>query len=244
LKSLIEIEKERILYIDDHCVVINKAIGEAVEGAAKGMIDLPLALAGQFGCGKTSGKKTFIPTAVHRLDVPVTGCILFARTPEALAFLNQQFAQRKADKFYWAVVETPEKGFPLSSEGSLIHWLEVDAKHNKSFCFAEESKSRQKAELRYRVIGQGEHYTFLEIQLITGRHHQIRAQLEAIGLHIKGDLKYGAKRSEKEGGIRLHARSLAFPHPKNPDEVISVTAPIFNPDNLWAAFEEQSRKGK
>lgn len=241
MKPLIKIEQERILYIDDHCIVINKAIGEAVEGAGKGMIDLPLSLAGFFGCGKTSGGKTFIPTAVHRLDVPVTGCILFARTPEALAFLNQQFAERKADKRYWAIIENPESRFPLLQEGTLAHWLEVDAKHNKSICFAEEKNNRKKAELYYRVMGRGERYIFFEIQLITGRHHQIRAQLEAIGLHIKGDLKYGAKRSERKGGIRLHARSLIFPHPQK-NEDVSVTASIHNKDNLWLAFEEAAFK--
>lgn len=237
MKEIIEITEERILYIDDHCIVINKAAGEAAEGAGKGMIDLPLSLAKQFGSGKTSSGKVFIPTAAHRLDVPVTGCILFARRPDALAFLNQQFAQRKADKMYWAVVETPETGWPLLDEGDLIDWLEVHPLYNKSFCFPDELNHRQKAELHYRVIGKGEHYTFLEIQLITGRHHQIRAQLERAGLHIKGDLKYGAKRSEKGGGIRLHARSLVFPHPKK-HEAVSVTAPILNCDNLWNAFEE------
>jgi 23S rRNA pseudouridine1911/1915/1917 synthase len=237
----LKIEQERILYIDDHCIVVNKAIGEAAEGAAKGMIDLPRVLTQQFGSGKTSGGKAFVPTAVHRLDVPVTGAILFARTPEALAFLNQQFAQRKADKRYWAVIEKPETDWPLSNEGDFIHWIQVDALHNKSVGFTKEYPQHQKAELHYKVIGQGEHYTFLEIQLITGRHHQIRAQLEAEGLHIKGDLKYGAKRSEKEGGIRLHARSLTFPHPKK-DEEISVTAPILLRDNLWLAFEEEALK--
>ncbi len=237
MKQSINIEPERILYIDDHCIVVNKAIGEAAEGAGKGMINLPLVLAEHFGCGKTSGGKPFVPAAVHRLDVPVTGAILFARTPEALAFLNQQFAQRNADKRYWAVVESPKTGWPLLEEGDLIHWLQVDSLHNKSVCFAKEYPQHQKAELHYKVIGQGEHYTFLEIQLITGRHHQIRAQLEAADLHIKGDLKYGAKRSEKAGGIRLHARSLTFPHPKK-DENIQVTAPILMRDNLWKAFEE------
>jgi 23S rRNA pseudouridine1911/1915/1917 synthase len=236
MKQSIEIVQERILYIDDHCIVINKAVGEAAEGAAKGMIDLPLSLAEQFGRGKTSSGKPFLPTAVHRLDVPVTGCILFARTPEVLASLNQQFAQRKTDKRYWAVVEKPETDWPLMQEGDLIHWLQVDALHNKSIAFAKEYPQHQKAELHYKQIGKGDHYIFLEIQLITGRHHQIRAQLEAAGLHIKGDLKYGAKRSEKEGGIRLHARSLTFHHPKK-NEVINVTAPILNPDNLWNAFE-------
>jgi 23S rRNA pseudouridine1911/1915/1917 synthase len=125
----------------------------------------------------------------------------------------------------------------------LTHWIEVDAKHNKSFCFSEEKSQGQKAELRYRVLGEGDHYSFLEIQLITGRHHQIRAQLEAVGLHIKGDLKYGAKRSEKEGGIRLHARALTFPHSKKNEE-ISVTAPILNCDNLWDAFEKAALQKK
>ncbi len=234
------IENERILYLDDNCVVINKAAGEAAEGAGPGMISLPDVLAGQFGPGKTTGGKPFMPTAVHRLDVPVTGCVLFARTPGALAFLNQQFAQGKAVKLYWAIVETPRTGWPLLEKGDLIHWLEVDPRRNKSFCFTEENPRRQKAVLNYRITGQGEHYTFLEIELVTGRHHQIRAQLEAMGLHIKGDLKYGARRSEREGGIRLHARSLAFPDPKKNGGIIQVTAPVLKQDRLWNSFEEQT----
>ena len=236
------IDKERILFRDENCIVVNKIPGEASEGAGPGMVSLPDVLAGLFGGGKTAGGKAFQPTAVHRIDVPVTGCALFARTPKALAYLNKQFAEGKTIKTYWAIIETPSGGWPLADEGELVHWLAVDPKRNKSFCFAVEGPGRQKAILKYKVLGRGEHYTFLEIGLITGRHHQIRAQLEAEGLHIKGDLKYGARRSEKTGGIRLHARSLSFPDPKAENEYIQVTAPLIRPDRLWTDFEECSAK--
>ena len=234
--------KERALFLNDACIVINKLSGEsseAINPAKKSPIDK-------------------FPAPVHRLDTPVTGCLLLARNPEAAAFLGAAFAghDERVVKRYWAITEKPPPDVTLPSSGELVHWLKENRKANKSFasevCGANElsdssedppsPKGRQrrlkKAILRYRFTGEGDRYLFIEIDLVTGRHHQIRSQLAAIGLHIKGDLKYGARRSEKAGGIRLHAHSLAFPNPLDTGETITVKAlpPVM--DSLWAAFAE------
>lgn len=234
-------DKGRILHQDDACLVVNKACGEAMEGAGKDAVDLPVLLAEAVGSGLTSEGKVFLPTAVHRIDVPVTGCALFARTPAALAFLNSCFADGRARKTYWAVVEPPRDGAAPVEAAELVHWIAVDGKHNKSYAHDQELRDRKRAVLRYRIVGRGERYLFLEVELITGRHHQIRAQLAAAGMVIKGDLKYGARRSEQGGGIRLHARSLAFPDPQAVDSptppYIQTLAPLPVEDALWAAFQ-------
>jgi 23S rRNA pseudouridine1911/1915/1917 synthase len=226
-----KIDETRIIYTSDPCVVVNKIAGEAAEGAGQGMADLPKLLEAQLGGSFT---------AVHRLDVPVSGCTLFARSPAALSFLNAAFANQRAQKYYWAIVEMPPPSLDLPEKGELVHWLETDQRHNKSAAFAEEAPGRKKALLRYEVIGRGMHYLFMEIELVTGRRHQIRAQLAARGIHIKGDLKYGAKRSEKAGGIRLHAYSLRFPAPPgSPGEdpcILAKAAPPLR-DRLWEDFE-------
>jgi 23S rRNA pseudouridine1911/1915/1917 synthase len=227
------IEESRIIYTSDQCVAVNKRSGEAVEGAGKGMIDLPSLLQKHFR--DTPG--TF--AAVNRLDVPVSGCALFARDAASLAFLNAAFAKRRTQKHYWAIVEKPERN--PKDEGELVHWLERDRRRNKSAAFDEAAPGRERAVLRYRIAGEGTHYLFLEVELITGRTHQIRAQLAALGLHVKGDLKYGAKRSEKTGGIRLHAYSLSFPAPPGSPEAggrILVTAAPPLRDRLWEDFEK------
>jgi 23S rRNA pseudouridine1911/1915/1917 synthase len=229
-------ELPEIVYADDQCVVVNKRIGEASEGAVGGMIDLTELLGWQFAQRGDPGSFT----AVNRLDVPVSGCALFARNSAALRFLNAAFASGKAQKHYWAIVEKP--AMELEEQGELVHWLETDRRRNKSAAFAEAAPGRQRALLRYRIAGAGTNYLFLEIELVTGRHHQIRAQLAALGLHIKGDLKYGAKRSEKEGGIRLHAYSLRFPAPPSGNasprtgEQILVRALPPLQDRLWQDF--------
>jgi len=226
--------KDRLLFQNDACMVINKLPGESSESIS------------------SSGK---FPTPVHRLDMPVSGCLLFARNPEAAAFLGAAFAGHDAHvvKRYWAIIEKPPSDCVLPSSGELVHWLGENRKANKSYAYevcddfpyaANESppspKGRRarlkKAILRYRLTGEGDHYLFMEIDLVTGRHHQIRSQLAALGLHIKGDLKYGARRSEKAGGIRLHAYSLAFPNPLDPGETIMVKTfpPVM--DSLWTAF--------
>ena len=142
-------------------------------------------------------------------------------------------------KNYWAIVEQPHNEVLFADDAThieLVHWIQFDSRRNKSIAFDQHQQGLKKAILRYRPVGKGQNYLFLEIELITGRHHQIRAQFEKIGLHIKGDLKYGARRSEPNGGIRLHARSLSFPHPSTQDKRITVQAdpPIL--DNLWQAF--------
>jgi len=226
---------ERVLYKNDDCLVVNKLKGEAVEGAKDGIVNLPLEL-------KKNLNLSFIE-AVNRLDVPVTGCALFALNEQALEFLNTVFAGSSAakdrnniiiEKRYWAITEKPKN--PLPESGEAIHWIETNSRTNKSFAYDKEAKDRKKAALKYRITGEGTNYLFMEIELLSGRHHQIRAQLAAIGFHIKGDLKYGAKRSEKTGGIRLHARSLSFPNPRKKDEIISVTADPPEMDNLWSQF--------
>jgi 23S rRNA pseudouridine1911/1915/1917 synthase len=242
-------DRSRILHEDENCVVVDKRIGEAMEGAKSGVEDLGAILAKALGVRKNAAGKDFPPTAVHRLDVPVSGCALFARNPAALAFLSTVFAEGRARKTYWAIVEPPRPG---EAEGEapvegktveLVHWLSVDAQTNKSHVHDEEGPDRKRAVLRYRVVGRGDRYLFLEIELVTGRHHQIRAQLAAVGLRIKGDLKYGARRSEKGGGIRLHARSLAFPDFARPEAFVQTVAKVPADDALWAAFEAAAAGG-
>jgi 23S rRNA pseudouridine1911/1915/1917 synthase len=234
----------RILYCDSHCVVVNKIAGEAVEGAGKNMTDLPRLLAVVLDA--KPDRPTALPTAVHRLDVPVSGCVVFARTPTALRFLNDAFNSTNVSnhnsvkKIYWAVIEQPQNNALFADKDSegieLVHWIQFDSRRNKSIAHDQHQPGLKKAILRCRLTGRGENYLFLEIELITGRHHQIRAQLERMGLHIKGDLKYGARRSEANGGIRLHARSLSFPHPSDKNNRITVQADPPVCDNLWRAF--------
>jgi 23S rRNA pseudouridine1911/1915/1917 synthase len=231
----------RILHCDAACVVVNKIAGEAVEGAGKNMADLPRLLAAELSAPEyppalPAEDVLSLPCAVHRLDVPVSGCAVFARTGAALGFLNNEFKANNVKKNYWAVVEQSDSGGPEYAE--LVHWLEFNPRNNKSFAYNEPGPGRKKAVLRYRLAGRGEKYLFLEIELVTGRHHQIRAQLERLGLRVKGDLKYGARRSEKNGGIRLHARSISFPDPSGNDNRITVQADPPLQDNLWLAAQE------
>jgi len=232
----------RFLYQSEACIVVNKLTGEAAqqaaalqaaEGARDRIVNLPEIL-------KTHLKHNFIE-AVNRLDVPVTGCSLFAMNSLSVKYLNAVFARETSDsekerikKIYWAVVEKPS--FALPEKGELIHWIETDTRLNKSFAHETCKDGCKKAVLKYRTAGEGKNYLFLEVNLLTGRHHQIRSQFAASGLHIKGDLKYGAKRSEEGGGIRLHARYLSFPNPLKKDEIIHVTADPPVIDNLWEEF--------
>jgi len=248
----------RILYCDGDCVVVNKMAGEAVEGAGKGMIDLPKLLADQIpGLNLPPvlpEDALVLPTAVHRLDVPVSGCTVFARTGTALRLLNNAFRGGTVEKRYWAIVEQPKDSGVwqwldgLSYEYTeIIHWIQFDSRKNKSIAHNEQGRGRKKAILRCRLAGRGRDYLFLEIDLVTGRHHQIRAQFEKLGLHIKGDLKYGARRSERDSGIRLHARLLSFPRMAACAEdgnsssagIRRITAQADPPmaDNLWQAFQ-------
>jgi len=231
----------RILHCDSACVVVNKIPGEAAEGAGRGMVNLPQLLTAELPQLPNAADSLALPTAVHRLDVPVSGCAVFARTGAALRFLNAAFSGSAIKKHYWAIIESPENNafFPQNAAEivELTHWLQFNPRKNKSAAYDEAGPGRKKAVLRCRPAGRGDHYLFLEIELITGRHHQIRAQLERLGLHIKGDLKYGARRSEPGGGIRLHARSITFPDPSNEGNIITVHAAPPLRDNLWQAFE-------
>jgi 23S rRNA pseudouridine1911/1915/1917 synthase len=189
-------------------------------------------------------------TAAHRLDVPVSGCLLLAPFSgsgsggTSLGFFSAAFARPPGEgalveKRYWAVVEEPRSAFAFNQAGEwteLSHWILTDTKRNKSMAYAEKKPGSKPALLRYRLAGRGDNYLFLEIDLLTGRHHQIRAQLAREGLRIKGDLKYGARRSEKGGGIRLHAAALAFPSPGGLREKVRVSALPPVPDALWEAF--------
>jgi 23S rRNA pseudouridine1911/1915/1917 synthase len=233
----------RILYQDDRFIIVNKLPGEAAENAGPGITELPQELRALFGeAGRelvlSAGERPIPITAVNRLDVPVSGCVLFARTAEALADANALFREGAVEKHYLAIVEMPEaSAVALPQSGELVHWLSEDGRRNKSTAFNEPGPLRKKAILRYRVSGRGERYLFLEIELVTGRRHQIRAQLAAMGLHIKGDLKYGARRSENTG-IRLHACSLSFRDPRgggNDGGLIRVSAPPPAMDRLWQA---------
>jgi 23S rRNA pseudouridine1911/1915/1917 synthase len=247
--------ESRILYLSRQYLALNKLPGEAAEGAGPGMTDLSRLLTGRYGLGEPSGEngRPFPVTAVHRLDVPVSGCILFARTRSAFTSASALFAQGGdaggVEKRYWAIAGTPESSvdrdaggfpipYPVAEKGELVHWIGRDRRRNKSTAFDADGPGRKQAALRYRILGRGERYLFLEIELITGRSHQIRAQLAALGLHIKGDLKYGARRSEKNGGIRLHARSLGFRNPLPEGETIRIVAPPPFRDRLWEDFEK------
>jgi 23S rRNA pseudouridine1911/1915/1917 synthase len=231
----------RILHCDSACIVVNKIPGEAAEGAGRGMINLPQLLAAELPTTPDAPDVLALPTAVHRLDVPVSGCVVFARTGAALRFLNAVFSGDAVKKHYWAIVELSENNALFSADAAeaveLTHWIQFNPRKNKSYAYDEAGPGRKKAVLRCRRAGRGQNYLFLEIELITGRHHQIRAQFERLGLHIKGDLKYGARRSEHGGGIRLHARSISFPDPLNEGNIITVQADPPLRDNLWQAFE-------
>jgi 23S rRNA pseudouridine1911/1915/1917 synthase len=218
----------QILYEDNHIIVINKRAGDIVQGDKTG--DKALS-----DIVKEYIKDTYNKTGnvflgvVHRIDRPTTGIVVFAKTSKALSRLNALFAKKEVSKTYWALVKSPVE----IKEGKLIHWLKKNPKNNKSTVFPKEVKDSKKGILNYKVIRELENYSLLEINLETGRHHQIRAQLAKSGLPIKGDLKYGFDRSNKDGGISLHARKIEFIHPVK-NEPLIIIAPVPD-DPLWEA---------
>jgi 23S rRNA pseudouridine1911/1915/1917 synthase len=167
----------------------------------------------------------------HRLDRPVSGLVIFAKTSKALSRLNDMFRTSDVHKVYWAIV----KDAPKNPQGELVHWLVRNEKQNKSYAYDREVKDSKRAVLRYRTIGHSDNYSLLEVELLTGRHHQIRCQLAKMGCPIKGDLKYGAARSNPDGSICLHARSVSFVHPVSKQQ-IELEAPVPG-DKLWHSFE-------
>ncbi|MDY0290462.1 MAG: RNA pseudouridine synthase [Sphaerochaeta sp.] len=224
--------EERILYEDNHLIIVNKLCGELVQGDRTG--DETLAEMVKHYLKVTYNKEGNVYLGIpHRLDRPTSGIVVYAKTEKALIRLNELFRGSSVRKIYWAVVDT----LPNQLEGTLIHHMVRNTKQNKSVANPIERKGSKVAKLDYRVIASSTNYHLLEIELHTGRHHQIRAQLAAIGLHIKGDLKYGSPRSNPDGGICLHARSISFIHPVKKEEIFIKANPPREP--LWDAFVEQ-----
>lgn len=226
------IETLEVLHEDNHTIVVNKKPSEIVQGDKTGDEPMPEKIK-RYLKAKFDKPGNVFCGVVHRLDRPTSGAIVFARTSKALERLNKQFREKETNKIYWAVVETK----PPKNQDRLVNWLKKNEKQNKSYVVdGSKEKESKEAILSYRLINSSDKYYLLEITLETGRHHQIRCQLANIGCIIKGDLKYGAKRSNKDGSIHLHARSLMFLHPTSQEE-ITVTAPVPN-DPLWKFFEK------
>ncbi|WP_298140779.1 RluA family pseudouridine synthase [Flavobacterium sp.] len=216
----------QILHEDNHIVAINKRVGDIVQGDKTG--DKPLSeVVKEYIKEKYNKPGEVFLGVVHRLDRPTTGIVVFAKTSKALERLNKMFSERETNKTYWAVV----KNKPPKNEDNLIHFLKRNEKNNTSKAHLKEVPESKKASLDYKIIKELNNYFALEINLHTGRHHQIRAQLQAIGCPIKGDLKYGFDRSNPDGGIHLHARKLAFVHPVS-KEKIEIIAPTPS-DAIW-----------
>ena len=212
----------RILYEDNHLLIVNKRAGEIVQGDKTG--DEPLLeLVRQYIKVSANKPGNVFCGLVHRIDRPVSGAVIFAKTSKALARMNALVKERAMQKTYWAIVEHA----PEEAAGTLVHYLRKNERTNTSEVSKLEKEGWQRAELSYRTLALGDRYCLLEVDLHTGRHHQIRAQLSAIGCPIKGDLKYGAKRSNEDGSISLHARRVCFEHPVRHD-MIEVVAPPFN----------------
>ncbi len=221
-------ENLQVLYEDNHLIVINKRPGDIVQGDKTG--DTPLSEVVKIYLKKKHNKPGNVYLGVvHRLDRPTSGIVVFAKTSKALPRLNKLFSEVKTKKTYWAVV----KEIPKETSASLMHWLVRNQKQNKSYARSKEVPNSKKAILEYQVIKKLDNYGLLEIDLKTGRHHQIRAQLAAIGSTIKGDLKYGADRSNKNGSIHLHSRELAFQHPIKKEEINFKAPPPDDP--IWNA---------
>ena len=219
-----------VVYEDNHIVVVNKTSSEIVQGDKTG--DTPLSeMVKQYLKEKYNKPGNVFIGVTHRLDRPVSGLVVFAKTSKALPRLNEMFRNGEVKKTYWAIV----KECPKETEGELVHYLVRNEKQNKSYAYDKEVKNSKKAVLHYKLIGHSQNYYLLEVDLKTGRHHQIRCQLAKMGCPIKGVLKYGSPRSNPDGSICLHARTVQFVHPVS-KEMIRLTAPV--PEgNLWNGFE-------
>jgi 23S rRNA pseudouridine1911/1915/1917 synthase len=223
-----------VIYEDNHIIIVNKQSGEIVQGDKTG--DRPLSeIVKDYIKEKYHKPGEVFLGVVHRLDRPVSGLVVFARTSKALTRLNKMFAENEVHKTYWAIV----KNEPKEPEGTLTHWLVRNEKQNKSYAYDRERPNAKKAILKYHVIGHTDNYTLLEVNLMTGRHHQIRCQLAAMGCPIKGDLKYGAPRSNPDGSISLMSRRVEFIHPVS-KEKISVESPLPD-DNLWKNIKKTEK---
>lgn len=219
----------QVLYEDNHIIAINKRVGDIVQGDQTG--DKPLSeVVKEYLKEKYNKPGEVFVGVVHRLDRPTTGLVIFAKTSKALSRLNESFKNRETNKIYWAAV----KNAPTNATDTLTHYLVRNPKNNQSKAFDKEVKESKKASLTYKILKKLERFVILEIDLHTGRHHQIRAQLSKIGSPIKGDLKYGFDRSNTDGGIHLHARKLTFIHPVKKEE-LTIIAPTPT-DPIWEAI--------
>jgi 23S rRNA pseudouridine1911/1915/1917 synthase len=222
------VDNLQVLFEDNHLIIVNKRPGDIVQGDKTG--DRPLSETVKAFLKKKHNKPGNVYLGVvHRLDRPTSGIVVFAKTSKALPRLNKMFAEKEAKKIYWAIV----KNRPDEPEKKLTHWLKRNTKQNKSYAHINELLESKKAILSYRLIKSLDNYYLLEIDLETGRHHQIRAQLTAIGCPIKGDLKYGFNRSNDDASIHLHAYKLSFVHPVK-KEPLEIMAPLPN-DPVWNA---------
>ena len=244
-----------VVYEDNHIIIVNKKSGEIVQGDKTG--DRPLSdIVKDYIKEKYAKPGAVFLGVVHRLDRPVSGLVVFARTSKALSRLNKMFAEGEVHKTYWAIVKRKEEGGNREAlatgrdarkrkENSeewqrLEHWLVRNEKQNKSYAYNQEKPNAKKAILKYRVLSHSDNYSLLEVNLMTGRHHQIRCQLAAMGCPIKGDLKYGAPRSNPDGSISLMSRRVEFVHPVSKETII-VEAPLPD-DTLWQALNDGRRK--
>ena len=226
--ELFEDIASRILYEDNHVLVINKRVGEIVQGDKTG--DEPLSETLKAFIAQRDGKSGHVFMGVpHRLDRPVSGIAMFAKTSKALERLNEAFRTGDVSKIYWALTCAA----PDPAEAELTDMILRNEKQNKSYICKNGNPEAKQARLRYRTLRQFDRYTLVEVELFTGRHHQIRCQLAGIGCPIKGDLKYGAARSNRDGGINLHARSITFTHPTR-KEPVTVVAPV-----EWPPFVQE-----
>jgi len=226
----------RILYEDNHIIAVNKTVSDLVQKDSTGDPTLDGEIKKYIREKYKKPGEAFLGV-VHRIDRPVSGVVLFARTGKALARLNKMFREGAITKTYWAIV----KDKPPQLSGTLVHYITRDAAKNKSFCSTEPKPSAKKAVLHYSMIARSDRYYLLEVKLETGRHHQIRCQLAHIGCPIRGDLKYGYPRSNENGGISLHARNVSFVHPVR-NESVSVTADPDTEDALWKFFVDRLAK--
>lgn len=220
-----------ILFEDNHILIVNKPVGKSVQADNSGDIPLEDEVKGFIKKRDKKEGNVFLGV-IHRIDKPVSGAVVFAKTGKALRRLNEMVKNQEIKKTYWAIVTKQ----PQEESGVLTHYILKDSEKNRSFAYDKEKKGSKLSKLSYELICMSDNFYLLEVDLITGRHHQIRAQLSKAGMPIKGDLKYGAARSNKGGGISLHARKVEFVHPVT-KETITVAAPVPQDDNLWTYFE-------
>lgn len=222
-----------VLYEDNHIIAVNKRSSDIVQGDKTG--DTPLSeFVKQYIKEKYNKPGDVFVGTVHRIDRPVSGIVLFAKTSKALARLNQMFQTKEIQKTYWAIV----KNRPPQNKGNLVHYLKKNEAKNMSKAYIKETTGALRSELNYEIIASSDTYFLLEINPLTGRHHQIRVQLSTMGSPIKGDLKYGFDRSNKDASIHLHARKIEFMHPVKKEPVV-ITAPAPN-EQLWNVFSKMA----